>query len=109
MQVLFRADVVVIVDVGREELVLASRAPSHGRDLVVVLQDDEAAFHGRTIRLKQTPVGSLPHPPLPVKAAWFANVGSVRGVPVCAESVRTKDRREKMQPRLRLAITLTGR
>lgn len=47
------------VGVRREELVLAPGARSHGRDFVLVLQDDEAAFHARTIRLNQPPVGTL--------------------------------------------------
>jgi hypothetical protein len=63
-QVFFRTDVVVVVSVRREELSLASRAPRHSWDLVAVLQDDEAAFHGRFIRLKQTRVGTLQYAPL---------------------------------------------
>jgi hypothetical protein len=73
-QVFLCADVVVVVGVGREELVLALRAASRSWDFVVVLQDDEAALHGRFIRSKQRRVGTLryAHFVRHINTAWSA-------------------------------------
>jgi len=82
-QVFLRADVVVVVGVGREELVLALRAASHSWDFVVVLQDDEAALHGRFIRSKQRRVGTLryAHFVRHINTAWSAMLVYTQSVP----------------------------
>jgi hypothetical protein len=82
-QVFFRTDVVVAVSVRREELSLASRAPRHSWDLVAVLQDDEAALHGRFIRSKQRRVGTLryAHFVRHINTAWSAMLVYTQSVP----------------------------